>query len=251
MLAFIFFLKPFVRVINKLVPGYDEILPLWPECLDPADLSDSQKALDDVQEELGRELAIVQKMFKISVDLIDNPREGKERDVSYIEPVVNNLRAQIVRFLWQISAIQISVKLSKKIFAFTAITDDIESIGNHVMLITDLVVQKNKIKIKFSKSGDQEIKEIVDLVNKNIDEAMRIIATPDDQKIRGIISREDVIDTKIKESRERHVERFHKRLCRAEAGPFFVEMLIHLERISDLCNNIAEYVWDIKEKIFE
>jgi Na+/phosphate symporter len=67
-------------------------------------------------------------------------------------------------------------------------------------------------------------------------------------KNRDIISREEEVDVKVKDARERHIKRFHKRLCRAEAGPFFVEMLIHLERISDHCNNIAEYVLDIKEK---
>ncbi len=59
------------------------------------------------------------------------------------------------------------------------------------------------------------------------------------------------MDIKVKDSREKHIRRFHKRQCRAEAGPFFVELLIHLERISDHCNNIAEYVADIKEKSLE
>ena len=59
--------------------------------------------------------------------------------------------------------------------------------------------------------------------------------------------REEDVDIKVKIARDKHLKRFHNRLCRAEAGPVFVEMLIHLERISDHCVNIAEYISDIKE----
>lgn len=36
------------------------------------------------------------------------------------------------------------------------------------------------------------------------------------------------------------------KVCNAEAGPVFVEIMIHLERISDHCQNIAEYVAELK-----
>ncbi len=61
-----------------------------------------------------------------------------------------------------------------------------------------------------------------------------------------VIRREEEIDIKVKQSRDNHLERFHKGICAPEAGTIFVEMLLHLERISDLCDIVAEYMCDIK-----
>ena len=53
-LVFIFFLKPFARIMSKILPGQDETLPIWPEFLEQKDLFDAENALNDVQKELQR-----------------------------------------------------------------------------------------------------------------------------------------------------------------------------------------------------
>jgi phosphate:Na+ symporter len=43
--------------------------------------------------------------------------------------------------------------------------------------------------------------------------------------------------------------RFCEKVCNAEAGPVFVEIMIYLERISDHCQSIADYVAELKQRV--
>jgi phosphate:Na+ symporter len=246
-IMFIFFLRPFAALMKKILSGNDETLPVWPEHLDYRDLIDPQKSLDDVQKELLQQVKLAQKMFSAAVTQINHFSAGRRRDISYMEMIVSNLRAQIVRFLRKLALRHLSPSLSKKLFTFTAMADDIQSMGNHIECLSRLAAQKSGKKIKFSENGEEELEEIISLVGCNLDKAASVLEIYSDEEITHIIRREDEVDNKVKEAQNRHLDRFHNGLCSAEAGPVFVEILIHLERISDLCTNIAEYVLDIKE----
>jgi len=179
--------------------------------------------------------------------MINDYSPSDDKSLFYIAMVVKNIREQIVGYLWKLSVQDLSEYYSKNVFAYTAMTSDIESIGNHVLCISKLTAQKTGKNIKFSDCGEVELHEIIDLVSDNFNDAFSVIDKPLDKTIMDVIAREEQVDIKVKEARDNHLERFHKRLCDPEAGPIFVELLLHLERISDLCNNIAEYMLDVKE----
>ncbi len=240
--TFIFLLTPFAAMMNKLLPGDDEVLSIWPEYLDSKDILNPQKALDNVHKELTRQTHLVQQIYLKSVRMIDDYKEAEGKSLFYIEMVVKNIRRQTVRYLRKISAQKLSEEFSKKIFAYTAMTNDIERIGSHALCINKLAFQKADRRIIFSFPGERELNDIIELVSRNFADAVSMIEKPDINKNMEIVEREETVDVMVKESRDKHLERFHKRLCDPDAGPIFVEMLLHLERISDLCNNISEYM---------
>ena len=244
---FIFLLTPFSELIKRVIPGKDETLPLWPEFLDEKCLSKAEDALICVKKELKREIILAQRMLSESLGLISTYSEVKRRDIMYIELVVDNLQAEITRYLWNISCGQLSPELSKKLFAFAAIVYDIERIGDHSINLVDLSESKYKRKAVFSIAAKVELKEIEKLVIENLEDAAFLIEERDDGKIKNVFERKKEVDFKINGAMEKHLERFYKKICRAEAGPIFIDMLINLGRISDHCQVIAEYINGLEE----
>jgi phosphate:Na+ symporter len=123
--------------------------------------------------------------------------------------------------------------------------DDIERIGDHAMNILELARSKHHRGVQFSWEGEKEKREIERLVFDNLRMAKRLLDRDDPDLIRKITDQEEEVDVKTKEARENHLVRFYSGICQDEAGPIFIEYLVQLERVSDHCQNIADYTVDL------
>ncbi len=245
--VFIFLLRPFSYLVERIIPGREEQLPIWPEFLDERCLAEPEQALECVRKEMHRDLVIVKSMFAQGIRLLKDYREGARKDIVYVELVVDNLRKEISDYLCKVSQNDLSPGLARRFFDYSGMADDIERSANHVMVIANLARQKHHNGAEFTRWASAELDEICELVTANLGDVTSLMIAHDPKKVSSILEREDRVDFLVKEARNKHLERFHKGICQAEAGPIFVEILIHVERICDHCVNIAEYLQDINE----
>jgi phosphate:Na+ symporter len=247
-IMFIFLLRPFSNLVKKIIPGKEEALALWPEFLDPKCLFDPEKALSCVKKELGREIMLAQKMLRDSLNLVDTYKESKRQDIMYIELILDNLQTEITQYLWSISCGELSPALTKKLFAFSSFTYDIERMGDHSVNIAELAESRYKRLAFFSDAAYEELRDIGGFVMENLADASSLIEQKDVTKIRNVFERKRRVDIKIKGAVEKHLKRFYEKVCRAEAGPIYVDILVNLEGISDHCQLIAELVDGLEDE---
>ncbi|MDD3845163.1 MAG: Na/Pi cotransporter family protein [Syntrophorhabdaceae bacterium] len=245
---FIFFLTPFSKAIRRILPGEHGIIPMWPEYLDTKHLGNPDKALVCVRDELKRQIALAQRMLRESLELFVAYRRNQQQNLMYMELVMDNLQAEITKYLWGISSRALSQPLTKKLFAFSSFAYDIERMGDRSVNLGELAEQKSKRRAHFTPAANEELRDIGMLVLENLADTARLVEKKDIQLIRVIVERERRIDVKIKKAIANHLDRFYQKLCIAEAGPIYVDVLVNLEHISDHCRVIAQLTNELEEE---
>lgn len=165
-----------------------------------------------------------------------------------MELVMDNLQAEITKYLWGISCGALSESLTRQLFAFSSFAYDIERMGDRAVNLAELAEHKSQRKAHFTPIANEELRVIGILVLENLNDAIKLIDKKDIEVIRVIIERERRIDVKIKNAIGHHLERFYKKMCIAEAGPIYVDVLVNLERISDHCRLIAQLTNELEDE---
>jgi len=248
--VFFFLTRPVAQFIEWLLPGEERIVPLGPEYLTPDGLDSPPAGLEAARKEILRQGEIAQRMYQLAMMATFSYRTSQSKDTHYLELVQNNLREEVISYLRQIASHDLSPPFAHRLFAYTAISDDIERMCNHIVSIVDLAHQKAMRKISFTSPAMVELDVLKNTVAANLTDVLALIAREADRRltVKTVTFREERIDTMVKEARNNHVIRFHKRICQAEAGPIFLEMLIHLERIADHCQNVADYWGELEDE---
>lgn len=246
-IIFYFLLKPFTLLLKKLIPGEEKIIPLWPEYLDKQYLAEPGRALSGVRKEMRRGILLGQKMFFDAVEIIFKFKNSIMQRVTYTELVVDNLQAEVMRFLEKIPKEKLTRPQADKLIHYSAIMDKIERIADQITNLAKLARHKERNKVKFSDEALGEIRELEDLLAESLEDTISLLEEKDGQRMKHIFERESIVDRKVEQAKEKHFERFYRKARLAADGPLLNDILINFERISDHCEDIAKYIEQIQQ----
>lgn len=247
-LLFIPILPWFARFAEVLFPQQGETFSLWPDFLDERLLGNAEVALEAARKEMEREMLLARRMYSIATGLVDHFHSGDLQTIGHIESVVNSLKREIGEFLRRVSEGSLSRSTSKQLFLYSSLVDDIERIADHAVNISELSEIKARKTVCFSEFADKDLVEIQSLVAANLDDSLSLMGTYSADTVQAILSREEQVDGLVVDAKLGHLERVRSKICQAEAGPLYLGILVNLERISDHCENIAEYFRDLDEE---
>lgn len=238
------FLAYFVRLINAVIPGEDEIIEVKPKFLDERMIG-TPGALVGAQKELLRMADLAVGMVEQAVAAFRDGDVSKLSQIEQKEEVVNTLEKAITAFLAKTNQHSMDVNQARRVVNFMHVVNDVERIGDHAVNIAELAEVRVGDNLALSEAAVADLDHMVAEVLKMCRGAIEALTQDNVAQAQDIIALDDVVDDLEKHYRANHIARVNQGLCNPEIGVLFLDALSNLERVADHATNIAEAAADV------
>lgn len=242
-LVFIPFVKPYVKLIQKIIPikpseiknNYEKKLIY----INPKITQTAAVAVDNAHREFCRMGHIACHNLELTFEAFHTRNIDKAKEVSENEKVIDYLNHSITSYLVHLHALEVSDNDLEKIGMMLRTVGDIERIGDHAENIAEYVLYEDGKGLKFSKEAMKEMEVLTDVTLKIVKLAIEIYEKRDASKLPEAELLEEEVDRLSAEGLENHIERLRTEECEPRGGVIFTDMILNLERCADHAINIA------------
>lgn len=239
----LFPLSGFIIALAKKIGGVkDEVQDVAAVSLDDRMLQTPSIALQATIVEVGRMGSIVKSTLDIAQDVLFTQKSEAIEQLKEDESTVDKLCKGITEYAIKIAGLQISEKEHAQAARLLQVVNDIERISDYCENISEYAEELKANKIKFSETGEAEMKEMISVCFDSYKYAIEAFVEESKDKALKVIEKETIADDLEIKLRAKHIARLTNNQCNTEAGIVFLDMLVCLERISDHARNIAEEV---------
>jgi phosphate:Na+ symporter len=196
-------------------------------------------ALGQATKEITRMANLTAEMLDYGIEMFAKPNSHLKKQVERREDAVDNLAAEITRYLSKVSQQSLSPEQSRRLIVLMHTVNDVERIGDHAENIMQLGELKSHERAPFSKFAHQEMKGLYSKVESMYKNMIVAFKTDDKKLAKKCQEYEDVIDTLVRDARIEHIRRLSTGVCSPTAGVIFLDLISNLERVGDLANNLG------------
>ncbi len=230
-------LQRIVENIVKLKPDY---ISTEPQYLERHLLETPVIALEQSKKEIVRMLRLADSALRDSFELFFHEKWELARRVERKEEAVDNLQAEITRYLIDISMESLEKRDAEKIPVFIHSVNDIERIGDHAENVVELAQRKIDQKLDFTEIAVAELRRMIDTVLEMVNDVSLGLESGEITHARRALHRENQLNRMQIELRQNHVDRLNEGSCSLFSGLIFLDFVDYLEKIGDHLTNIAQ-----------
>jgi len=211
---------------------------------DPRMLMTPAVAVEQLFNEVQRMGGIARANFNRAMECFDEWNDEKASEINRNEDVLDFLNKEITTCLVEVKGLDLNEDDTRLVGSLFHVVNDMERIGDHAQNILEAAQLRQQEDIKFSPKAIQELDTLSEMVNGQLDLAMKNFR----EQIAGEASRkvvettEQQIDDMTEALRQHHVDRLKQHKCSAKNGMIYLDILTNLERIGDHAENIATSV---------
>ena len=237
-----------VKVVEKLVPGEDEIEG-EAKYLDQRILETPSIALGQAMKEITRMGEFVEENLIGSAKGLVYGDSNEIEKVLKQEQKINKLEKEIMEYLVELSNAPLSIEEHNQVNTLFYTVNDIERIADHAENIVELGQERLDNNLEFTEEATLELDIMFEKCQLVFKKAMEAFEQGDTSIAKEVLAIEEEVNKLEQENRKGHIDRLNKGQCSTSPGVIFLDTISNLERVSDHSTNIALYILDkIKEK---
>lgn len=240
LVLFLIILKPFSKLIIKIVRGEEEEILFNTKYLKDDLPKDNDSAIDLINEEISYSLEITEKIFDKSIDMFKKPDKQGFDYIEKLESLNDFLDDKITEAVLNISNRKLTKNQAQKGVLLVQMSNAIEQLGD---LGEDLSILSKR---NFERGTHIEF-ELIESVNhvflefkKNNTLIKNNYPVLNEKTIQNIKKREKTITQTINKKYEQHLQKLNKN--KKYQGSIFVEAIAILESASSKQRDIRKYI---------
>ncbi|MCD4829693.1 MAG: Na/Pi cotransporter family protein [Candidatus Cloacimonetes bacterium] len=244
-LLFIGFVPYFAKLVVKLVPGKDDVIPrrYSMRYLSGSIQDTPQFYLIEAKREINKMGQVAEDMLRLVVELFLNPDKKMGDQVERIqqmEELTDQMQEEISRFLLEITKDDLNEQTVRDIHAYIRIVHELESVGDSCFRLMLLSKKRYERNIKLHEHAEQEIREFAALVMRFVEFFHgRLTEHLEEQELQKAVDLEIQID-QYRDRLKKDARRRMQAGADVKAELMYIDFLRHFEHIGDNSLNISQ-----------
>jgi phosphate:Na+ symporter len=245
---------PLINVLEKLSVQFTRVKPgemkIGPMYLEKHLLNNPTLALEQARKEVDRMINYARKTLQDSLKVFFEQDATSIEKARIKEEVVDNLQREITQYLVELSERGLEKDEAETIPVLIHCVNDVERVGDHAMNILELAERRIEQKLQFKDRDLQEMKKMVDVVNRMLKKTHIALVDNDTEAGRCVLENEEKLNAMQVDLKEKQAKRVGKGKVHYLSGIIFNDLVNNIEKIGDHLTNIAQGVlrhlrWDM------